>query len=740
MVCPSCQHENPAGQKFCGECGGALIAICAKCNTPNPPIQNFCGDCGHDLSQPVTPSDTPPQFSSSSPGERRQATVLFSDLSGFTALNERLDPEEVTGIMTRFKEAAERIVAAHEGTVNQFVGDEVYALFGIPTAHEDDPQRAIRAALELHEAVRGLSDEVEARLGETLRLHSGINTGLVVTAPGDGRGGIYTVTGDTVNTAARLVSLADTDQILASDSTRRQVAPFFDLQGLEPVAVKGKARPLVPYRVLGASGVASRFEAAEARGFTPYTGRDADQAILKESLERTIEGEGQFVTVSGEAGLGKSRLLYEFRQSIDHSMVTVLQGRCQSFGQATPYLPMTNALRRGLGLHDGDTSTELHSKAVANLRAIDPALEDSIPVFLHLLNIPSTEYPLPENLTGEALRRASQNALAALNLANTRKRPMVLILEDWHWADEASDTALRNLLTLLGGHRLMVVVNYRPEYQRGWDGAVNHQHLTLGSLNAGHTGIIAKAVLEAERLPEGLGELIHQRTGGNPFFIEEMCLDLLEDGIVLVKDGQAALTRPADRLELPGTVQAVIRSRLDRLSEAQQEVLRLASVIGREFDFRLLSEAYGMEGGQSNDGQSHLHALTTQGLIQLGRVGHDPTFQFKHVLTQVVAYETLLIERRRELHGIVGRTMEALYADKLEDHVEALAYHHDHGGEWDRAVEFQIKAGMKARKIFALNTARVYFDRAREILKKEAPDVSWQVHFESVVRQKSNPG
>jgi class 3 adenylate cyclase/tetratricopeptide (TPR) repeat protein len=651
-------------------------------------------------------------------GERRQATVLFSDLSGYTTMNERLDPEEVTGIMERFKSEAERIVATHGGSVNQFVGDEVFALFGIPTAYEDDPARAVRAALELHEAVRALGEEVEERLGDALRLHSGINTGLVVTSPGgdDARGGQFVVTGDTVNTAARLVSRADTDQIILGAATRRQVAPFFDLEELEPVAAKGKARPLVPYRVLGVSGVASRFEAAEARGFTPYTGREGELAALSEALERALAGEGQFFTVSGEAGLGKSRLLYEFRQAIDREAVVVVQGRCQSFGQSTPYLPLANALRRGLNLHEADDPAHLHDQAVANVLTIDRDLERYIPVFLHLLSISSTTHPLPETMQGESLRQACQDAIAAVNLATSRTQPMVLIFEDWHWADEASDAALRHLLTLIGTHRLMVVVNYRPEYDAGWQGTVNHQHVTLAPLSADHSAIIAKSVLAAHSLPEGLDGLIHQRTGGNPFFIEEMCLDLLEEGVVLVKDGQAALTRPAERLNLPGTVQAVIRSRLDRLDEAQQAVLRVASVIGREFDRRLLALALDVEGNAAGL-DAHLKPLITQGLIQQVRVTPDAAYQFKHVLTQVVTYETLLHERRAELHRVIGEALENLYAQRQEEICEQLAYHFKHGGEAEKTVTYLEMSVSKAAKDFSFPVASTHCENAYGLLK-----------------------
>ncbi|MEE8436126.1 MAG: adenylate/guanylate cyclase domain-containing protein, partial [bacterium] len=309
---------------FCNECGASVIPLCPACERENPPGSKYCNGCGHDFSKPTASPVAAPTTSTTTEGERRQATVLFSDLSGYTAMNERLDPEEVTIIMGHFKEAAERIVAAHGGTVNQFVGDEVFALFGIPTAHEDDPQRAVRAALELHEAVRALSDDIEARLGETLRLHSGINTGLVVTSPGDGTGGRYDVTGDAINTAARLVAQAEANEILVSPDTRRLITPYFDLEALDPVALKGKAKPMAPYRVVGRSGVQSRFEAAEVTGLTQFTGREVELEQLHSALSKAIAGQGQVITISGEAGLGKSRLAYEFRHGIDREQCAVL--------------------------------------------------------------------------------------------------------------------------------------------------------------------------------------------------------------------------------------------------------------------------------------------------------------------------------------------------------------------------------------------------------------------------------
>ena len=647
---------------------------------------------------------------------------MFSDLSGYTAMNEKLDPEEVERIMSRLKSDAVGIVEKHGGIVNQFAGDEVLALFGIPTAHEDDPRRAVRAALEVHSLARGLSSEVEDRIGRPLRMHTGINTGLVVTHLRDDRDGRYGITGDAVNLAARIVNLAGADEILVSAETHRPIAPFFRTEELEPVAVKGKALPVISYRILGESQVKTRFEAAEARGFTPYIGRESELAALQAELEKAIAGQGRLVNVVGEAGLGKTRLLYEFRHSLHREKITVLQGRCQAEGGATPYLPFTDALRRGLDLQDDETAEQRQEKTVAGVKAIDPELEQYLPFYLHLLSIPSEQHALPPDLTGEALRAKLQMALAAIVIRNAERQPMVLILEDWHWADGGSEAALNYLIGLIGAHPLLVVLSHRPDYKGAWSGATRHTSLPLTALTAERSAAIAGAVLGAERLPEGLGELIHERTGGNPFFIEEMCRHLLEDGTVLVNDGQAAITRSLETLSLPNTVQAVIRSRLDRLDEGHREVLRVASVIGREFGGGVLERAHG--GGVQLG--PVLEALKGQDLVQQVRVLPEGTYLFRHILTQVVVYETLLHRRRRALHGLVGRALEALYAERLEEHYEALAHQFQNSDDAEKAIHYLELAGDKAAGYFSLVEARKLYKGALDLVdalpSEERPD------------------
>ena len=649
MKCQQCQFENPSGAKFCNECGSKLELVCPQCSQVNPPGSKFCNECGHNLARPpagtATPAPAnPPESSpvttslaSIGEGERRQATVVFSDLSGYTSMSERLDPEEVESIMSRIKAEAVRIVEGHDGIVNQFVGDEVLALFGIPTAHEDDPIRAVRAARELHAFVRQISPEVEERIDSILRMHSGISTGLVVTHLRDIRDGSYGITGDTVNIGARLASRSGPDEILVSPETHRLITAYFQTEALEEVTVKGRTRPTTPYRVTGESAVQTRFEAAQQKGFTSFTGRQQELAALNACLDKTTGSNGQFVTILGEAGVGKSRLVYEFRHSLDRKKITVLQGRCQAYGASTPYFPHINALKRGLNLRDEDTPAELHDKAVANILAIDSSLEKYLPIFLHLLSIPSEQHPLPKNLHSQELATAIHEALAACFILNSKKQPMVLFFEDWHWADEASDAALKHLISITASHALMLLVIYRPEYSASWANWSHHSPINLMALDTRCSEDIVKSVWGVEHLPTGIASKIHKRTGGNPFFTEEISNALLEEGMVNIKDGEAVLSQAPEHLILPDTVQSVIRARLDRLDQISRESLRLASVIGREFAQRLLEQI-----STSKDTLSQaLEELKVLEMIQQIRVIPEAEYMFKHVITQEVTYEML---------------------------------------------------------------------------------------------------
>src|SRR5215467_243950 len=434
----TCTHAgNPIGAVVCAQCGTTLGKSCPRCQELLPRHAHFCFSCGFAL--PDSPVESLPTSSvqSETSGERRSATILFSDLTGYTAMNERLDPEEVEGIMRRIKERAVEVVERYGGIVNQFVGDEVLALYGIAEAHEDDPLRAVQSAIELHALARELSPEVERRIGQPLRIHTGIHTGLIVTNFRDTRDGRYGITGETVITGVRLKTEAKPDEILVSSDTQKLIDPYYETEALPAIKLKGQSRTSVPYRVLRPSSIHSRFEASVMKGVGRYSGRQHELQVLDECLERTIHSEGALVTVIGDPGIGKSRLLHEFTARSGYVQITIVRGKCQTFAQSTPYHPFLDALRNQLNLTDDTDPDELVNTARRNILNIDPALGPYLPYYLHLLSLRTD--PMITHMQGEELRHAMVDALAQIFTRLAARRPTLLVLEDWHWHDEPSE-------------------------------------------------------------------------------------------------------------------------------------------------------------------------------------------------------------------------------------------------------------------------------------------------------------
>jgi class 3 adenylate cyclase/tetratricopeptide (TPR) repeat protein len=740
MQCPKCQFENPEGSKFCGGCGQIIDLRCQECGAKNPADNKFCNECGSDLrpvkevSDQITEIESPPflpikeTINTDTPsltGERKHVTVLFSDLTGYTEMSEKLDPEEVKEITSLIFSEISKIIGKFDGFIEKYAGDAVMAIFGVPKAHEDDPIRAVKAAREIHELVNAISPDVESKIGKPVSMHSGINTGLVVTGEVNIAKGTHGVAGDTINLASRLSSMAQPGEILASPQTHALITPYFETKPLEIVSIKGKTKPVAPHLVVRELGVHTRFEASERRGFTAFTGRRNELTNLYSCLDKIVTGNGQFVTVVGEAGVGKSRLVFEFRHSIDRDQFTVLQGRCQSYGGNVPYLPFLNALKRGLHLSEDDTPLELREKVVSNILRIDKTLEQFLPFYLYLLSIPSENHPLPKNLHGLELKSVINQALAALNILNSKRKPMVLILEDWHWADEASDSTLRHLVSLIDTYPLMVVAIYRPEYSSSWSNWSHHTPIVLTPLDSLNIENIVKTIWEVDYLPDGFALLIHEHTGGNPFFIEEVCTALAEEGTVSLKGRKATLINSLEQLSLPSTVQAVIRARLDKLDDNTKEVLQLASVVGREFASRILGRIfdYGKRLSPS------LEILKLQELIRQTRLIPEAEYMFKHVLTQVAVYETLLLKRRKKLHAAVGQAIEELYNERLEEQYENLAYHYSNSADTEKALYYSEMAGDKAARVYSLAEARKQFEKALSLFNANKTKPEHQQKF-----------
>ncbi len=726
LFCPECAHENPLDFAFCSKCGASLKKICPGCGEEVRHDSHFCGLCGQSIitSQPEKISDTQAlaikateEISplSLTGAERRQATIVCSNLSGYAALAEQLDPEEFEKLTNRIRDSADEIMESYNGAVDHFSGEEIIALFGIPVSYEDDSLRAVRACLELHAMVREICADFESRAGRPVRLYTGISTGPVVTRQRNKRGQKSKKTGEAFQIAARLAAHADLDEILVSPETRRLVTPYFHTEAKEPFSLKPDGPPATSYRIAGGSGADTRLDAAELLGLTKYTGREKEMTLLHSALEKVLLGEGQFLTVAGDAGVGKSRLLLEFRHTLKQDHISVLLGRCQSYRGNIPYLPFIDALKDLLDLQEKESTAQLLERAVTNISAIDENLKQYLPLYLHLLSIQSNDHSLPHHLVGKELRLEVQEALSAIFTLKARRGPLIIFLEDWHWADEGSAEALKKLAGMLSAYPLMIVATYRPEISLEWGWVSSHTPLHLGPLEAGSAISIAGSVFGADELPDGLGEFLYNRTGGNPFFIEEVCRTLVEDEKVQVIDGWAILRGALEELHLPGTVQAVIRARLDRLAPKARKILRHASAIGREFSRRVLERTL----DDKEQSAESLETLQRIGLIQQIRILPEAAYRFKHVLTQEVAYESLLLHQRKSLHEAIGCAIEQLYGDRLEEWFDVLTHHFSRAENWAKAARYGSQSANKADGLSHFVEALKLLEQVEEWLLKQ---------------------
>lgn len=720
LACPLCTRENSASFGFCAACGTALKKICPKCRGDVAATSEFCGMCGYRFAAATTHASTPAiGLTPDLGGERRRATIVYSILTGCSALLEQLGPQDADREIGLIKRAISEVVTRHGGAVDRCSGEELVALFGVPASYEDDFLRAVHAALELHRLLRGFSSDLEARLGQSLRTFTGISSGPVVARMKDDT---YNVSGDALQLASRLAAYAEADEILVSAETQRLIQPFFRLQEKGPLSLKSSSEPLTVYRVEGETGVHTRLEAAEVFGLTHYIGRAKEVGALQSALERTLAGEGQFVTVLGDAGVGKSRLLLEFLRTLERKSINIIQSRCHAHGSTTPYLPFIDLLRNLIGLRNEEPPERLRASAVSGIKAIDPSLETYIPIYLHLLSIESIDKSATSDLKGEDLSLAIQEALSAILTLHARSAPGIILLEDWQWADEASAETLKRVAVLLAAHPLMIVTTSRPERLLDLTYIENHTLVNLAPLSESSSIQIIESIVGSDELPEGFGALLFRRTGGNPFFIEEVCRALIDDGTLRVVNGVASLESSIEDLNLPDTVQSLIRTRLDRLDAESQTLLRHASVLGREFNLRILER---MVARKSNLTIS-LDGLQKQGMVQQVRVVPESIYRFKHVLTQEVVYDSLLLHQRKALHEAAGLAIEEVYGGRFDEQLELLTFHYSRAENWPKAVRFGRESAEKASRLSRFAEALATLEQAEAWSSKLEHTAEWK--------------
>ncbi len=729
MECPKCQYENRDGVKFCEDCGAKFELECPACKANIPTGTKFCGNCGQELARSLEKVNRVSEIES----ERKRVTILFSDLSGYTAMTEKIDPEEVKDIMSQIFGEVAQIVTKYEGFIEKFIGDAVMALFGVPKAHEDDPVRAIKAAKEIHSAVNAISPKIEEKIGQSLEMHSGINTGLVVKGDVNLEKGTHGVVGDTINIASRLAGMAKPGEILISLETHKLSVLHYKVKKIEPFPIKGKAQLVSAYKVEEELGIANIFDEFANQGLTTYAGREQELSTLNSCLEKAVNGKGQFVTIVGEAGVGKTRLFYEFQNSIDKNEIKIWRGHCQSFWSTKNYFPFINMLRLWLSQPEEKKSKNLHEITVSSICGINQKLEKYLPFYLNLLSIPSNEYPLPEHLAGQELENVFQDAIAALITLKSERQPLVLILEDWQWVDRASDTALKHLVNVIGAHPLMLVTIYRPIYSSNWSNWNYHNSLILEPLDSLNSKNIIKYAFGVDHVPEGLVELIINRTGGNPFFIEEVCHSLMEANIVEVdKAKQAILKQALETLTIPDKVHAIISARFDRLDSDAKETLRIASVVGRRFEQTILEKIYQ---GKATLSQV-LEQLKALEMIQQTRVFPEAEYWFRHTLTKEVIYNSLLLRHRKVMHGLVGEIIEKIYPDRIEEQENLLQYHFSMAENWSKAVHYGRLSANRALNLSQFNEAVTMFDHVLECLSHFPEDrIRWETQADTILQQ-----
>ena len=723
MKCTKCGCENPERAKFCLECGAALSAGCATCGTELPPSARFCLECGTAVAQagvgpasgalgpdsaasarrtPAAAASLPPrartpghladkirQARASIEGERKQVTVLFADVTGSMDLAEQLDPEEWSRIMQRFFTILADGVERFEGFVDKFTGDGMMALFGAPIAHEDHAQRACYAALHLRDGIARYATEVKREHGVGFSTRMGINSGAVVVGRiGDDLRMDYTAQGHTVGLAQRMEALASPDSCYLTAATAALVGGYFALEDLGDFRVKGVTDPVHVHRLAGIGAARTRFDISRARGLSRFVGRAADLRTLEDALEQTAAGNGQVVGIVADAGTGKSRLCFEFLERCRARGMLVYEGHAVAHGRNIPFLPILEVFRAYYGITPEDDDRSAREKIAGRMVLLDNSFADALPLLFDFLGVADRQRPAPR-LDPDARQRQIIAVMRQVIQSVSEEQPTVTLIEDLHWLDDASGEFLEHMVDARAGSRNLLVLNFRPEYRADWMQKSWYRQIPLTPLGRDAIGQLLTDLLGADPSLAALVAPIHARTGGNPFFTEEVAQSLIESGHLQGSRGAYRLTSPIERLEVPATVQAVLAARIDRLAEREKRLLQVASVIGKDFPEPLLAAVAELPIEEMRAALAVLHRAE---FLHEQAIYPVTEYAFKHPLTQEVALGSLLKERRRQVHAAVARAIEQQHPEHLDERAPLLAHHWEQAGEALDAARWHRRA------------------------------------------------
>ncbi len=734
MKCQSCNAENRDGRKFCAGCGARLALVCRACAAPNEVGDAYCGECGAALqvaTQTPAPRQRAPasytprhladkilQSRSALEGERKQVTVLFADVKGSMELAEQLDPEEWHRILERFFAILTEGVHRFEGTVNQYTGDGIMALFGAPIAHEDHAQRACYAALHLRDALRDFAHGIKRQHGLDFATRIGINSGdVVVGRIGDDLRMDYTAQGHTVGLAQRMEALASGGSIYVTAHTAALVKGYFALEDLGAFTLKGVAEPVHAFELTGIGTARSRFDISRTRGLSRFVGRAADVRTLEDALAQAAAGNGQVIGVVAEAGTGKSRLCFEFLERCRARGMRVFEARAVAHGKNIPLLPILELFRAYFDITSQDDGKTTREKIAGRMLVLDKTFADTVPLVFDFLGVNDPQNPAPQ-LDPEVRQRQLLGVMRQVIHSASATQPTVALIEDLHWLDAASGDFIEHMVDARSDSRSLLLLNFRPEYHADWMQKSWYRQIPLTPLGREAIGELLTDLLGRDPTIAALTAPIHTRTGGNPFFTEEVVQTLIESGSLEGTRGAYRLVTPIEHLDVPATVQAVLAARIDRLAEREKRLLQVASVIGKDVPEPLLAAVADLP---VEELKASLAALRRAEFIHEQAIYPIVEYAFKHPLTQEVALGSQLRERRRHVHVAVARAIEQQDAAHLDERAAILAHHCEEAGEALAAARWHRRA---AEWVAAtdLGAAAHHWARVRALVRERPKD------------------